>query len=200
MTSELTLQPQHSQWLKTPGLQRLFDLLDDNGDVEQTRVIGGAVRNSVLGEKIGDVDLSTTLNPEQVMERLKKANIKTIATGLSHGTVTAVVDHLSYEITTLRSDQLSGGGFISNWTDKQPGEATYSFQASAGGNHVFWVRANPAATKLSYRLDGGQWQPIDMKSSQENINIAEDPANESLVLEMAGLLQRGWRAALPPSP
>ena len=102
MTSDLMLQPEHSGWLQTPGLQRLFDLLDDSD--EQTRVIGGAVRNSVLGEKIGDVDLATTLHPEQVMERLKKTDIKTIATGLSHGTLTAVVDHHSYEITTLRSD------------------------------------------------------------------------------------------------
>ena len=74
----------------------------------------------------------------------------------------------------VKKDQLSGGDFISNWTDKQPGEATYAFRASIGGEHVFWVRANPVATKLSYQLDGGQWQPIDMKSPQENTNIADD--------------------------
>src|SRR5271165_6307138 len=50
----------------------------------------------------------------------------------------------------VKRDQLSGGDFISNWTDKQPGEATYAFRARAGGEYVFWVRANPAATKLSY--------------------------------------------------
>ena len=74
----------------------------------------------------------------------------------------------------VKRDQLSGGDFLSNWTDKQPGEATYAFRASAGGEHAFWVRANPAATKLSYQLDGGPWQLIDMKSHQENINIADD--------------------------
>jgi hypothetical protein len=74
----------------------------------------------------------------------------------------------------VKKDQLSGGGFISNWNDKQPGEATYAFRASAGGAYVFWVRANPVGTKLSYALDGGAWQLIDMKSPQENINIADD--------------------------
>ena len=90
----------------------------------------------------------------------------------------------------VKSDQLSGGDFISNWTDKQPGEATYAFRANAGGEYVFWVRANPAATELSYQLDGGtaslaaggtaslaaggSWRPIDMKSPHENINIADD--------------------------
>jgi hypothetical protein len=74
----------------------------------------------------------------------------------------------------VKKDQLSGGDFISNWNDKQPGEATYAFQATAGGEYVFWVRANPVGTKLSYRLDGGAWQLIDMSSPQDNVNLAED--------------------------
>ena len=74
----------------------------------------------------------------------------------------------------VKQDQLSGGDFLSNWTDKQPGEATYAFRAKAAGEHVFWVRANPAATKLSYQLDSGPWQLIDMKSPQDNVNIADD--------------------------
>ncbi len=74
----------------------------------------------------------------------------------------------------VKKDQLSGGDFISNWTDKQPGEATYAFRARAGGQYVFWVRANPVATKLSYQLDGGPWQLISMASPQDQINIADD--------------------------
>jgi len=74
----------------------------------------------------------------------------------------------------VKKEQLSGGDFISNWSDKQPGEATYSFRASTAGERVFWVRANPVATRLSYQLDGGPWQLIDMKSPQDNINIADD--------------------------
>jgi len=70
--------------------------------------------------------------------------------------------------------QLSGGDFLSNWNDKQPGEAAYAFQATAAGDYVLWVRANPVATKLSYQLDAGGWKLIEMKDAQENTNIAED--------------------------
>jgi len=74
----------------------------------------------------------------------------------------------------VKKAQLSGRDFISNWNDKQPGEATYSFQAPAEKDYVFWVRANPVGTKLSYKLDAGDWRLIDMKAAQESVNIAED--------------------------
>ena len=74
----------------------------------------------------------------------------------------------------VKKDQLSGGDFISNWNGKQPGEATYAFRAKTGGAYVFWVRANPVGTKLSYQLDGGPWQPTDMTSPRESTNIADD--------------------------
>jgi len=63
----------------------------------------------------------------------------------------------------VKKDQLSGDDFISNWTDKQAGEAAYVFQTNGGGEYVLWVRANPVATRLSYQLDGGEWKLIDMK-------------------------------------
>jgi len=107
MSEKLRLDPEHSKWLNHPGLQKLFDILED--DDEETRVNGGAVRNSILGEKISDVDLSTTLVPKNVLKRLEKAKIKAIATGLSHGTVTAVIDSRPYEITTLRRDMETDG-------------------------------------------------------------------------------------------
>jgi hypothetical protein len=74
----------------------------------------------------------------------------------------------------VKRDLLSGGDFISNWTDKQAGEATYAVQSPADKDYVFWVRANPVATKLSCQLDGGAWIPIDMKAAQDTVNIAED--------------------------
>ena len=107
MTIIQKLDPEHSGWLNLPGLQKLFDILEENG--EETRVNGGAVRNSVLGEIISDVDLSTTIIPQNVLKRLANAKIKSIATGLSHGTVTAVIDGKSYEITTLRRDVETDG-------------------------------------------------------------------------------------------
>ncbi len=94
-------------WLAAKGLQYLFDILEKGG--EEARVNGGAVRNSLLGEAIGDVDISTTIAPKKVMERLQKANIKAIPTGLDHGTVTAVIEKTPYEITTLRRDVSTDG-------------------------------------------------------------------------------------------
>jgi poly(A) polymerase len=102
MSAQLQLSPQHSKWLGSPDLQKLFDVLEAQS--EETRVNGGAVRNSLLGEEIGDVDLSTTFQPDAVLQLLKSAKIKAIATGLSHGTVTAVINGHPYEITTLRRD------------------------------------------------------------------------------------------------
>ncbi len=102
MSKKLTLPSEYSGWLNLAGLQKLFEILERGG--EETRVNGGAVRNSILGETIGDVDLSTTLTPDKVLQRLEEAGVKAIATGLSHGTITAVIDNHAYEITTLRSD------------------------------------------------------------------------------------------------
>ncbi|MCF6320762.1 MAG: CCA tRNA nucleotidyltransferase [Rhizobiaceae bacterium] len=93
---------EHCDWLKSAALQQLFDVLEEGG--EEIRVNGGAVRNSLLGESIGDVDLSTTLLPDAVLKRLEAAKIKAVATGLAHGTVTAIIDKHPFEITTLRRD------------------------------------------------------------------------------------------------
>ena len=107
MNNMIKIPKKNSIWLQNDGLQRLFEVLRRDG--EEVRVNGGAVRNSLLGEEIGDVDLSTTLVPQKVLERLKKAGVKAIATGLEHGTVTAVIDKQGYEITTLRKDIKTDG-------------------------------------------------------------------------------------------
>jgi poly(A) polymerase len=68
------------------------------------RFVGGAVRDALLGRAIGDVDLATPLEPDEVVRRLTAAAIKVVPTGLKHGTVTAVVSPRHFEITTLRRD------------------------------------------------------------------------------------------------
>ncbi|HLX60200.1 MAG TPA: hypothetical protein VKX17_02850 [Planctomycetota bacterium] len=74
----------------------------------------------------------------------------------------------------VKTEQLSGGDYISNWGDK-PGEAIYEFTADADRNDTFYVRANPVGTKLSYKLDAGDWTLIDFAGNQDNqINIAAD--------------------------
>lgn len=75
----------------------------------------------------------------------------------------------------VKKDQLSGGDFLSNWSDKLAGEAEYTVTAPSAGEYEFWVRANPVQTRLSYRLNAGPWTPIDVEKGQVgNTNIAED--------------------------
>jgi len=89
-------------WLHTGPAARVLALL--NGDGEEARVVGGAVRNALLKLPIGDVDIATTALPDEVVRRAKAAGIKAVPTGIEHGTVTLVLDGQGFEITTLRED------------------------------------------------------------------------------------------------
>ncbi|MCG5479059.1 CCA tRNA nucleotidyltransferase [Sinorhizobium alkalisoli] len=107
-------------WFQAPALRRVFALLNVDGG--EARVVGGAVRNALLGLPGGDVDLATTWHPEDVAERAKTAGIKVVATGIDHGTVTLVVDGVPYEVTTLREDLATDGrraevAFGSGWKE-----------------------------------------------------------------------------------
>lgn len=94
-------------WFKDAALGRIFALLNDEG--EEVRVVGGAVRNSLMGEAVTDTDLATTWAPEQVVARAKAAGIRAVPTGIDHGTVTLVIDGRGFEITTLRHDAETDG-------------------------------------------------------------------------------------------
>ena len=94
-------------WLNEPALQRLFATLAAAGG--EGRVAGGAVRNALLGEAVTEVDVATTLSPEQVTAACAAAGMKVHPTGIEHGTVTVVVDHRPFEVTTLRHDVETDG-------------------------------------------------------------------------------------------
>jgi tRNA nucleotidyltransferase/poly(A) polymerase len=89
-------------WLKSGPTARVLQLL--NGDGEEARVVGGAVRNALLKIPTGDIDIATTALPAEVVRRAKAAGIKSVPTGIEHGTVTLVVDGQPFEVTTLRED------------------------------------------------------------------------------------------------
>ena len=97
----------NERWFTDPALKRLFALL--NADGGEVRVAGGAVRNSLMGLPVADIDLATTLAPETVMARAKAAGIKAVPTGIDHGTVTLVIDGTPFEVTTLRRDLETDG-------------------------------------------------------------------------------------------
>src|ERR1700726_2200587 len=89
-------------WLTSGSVTRVLELLNGNG--EEARVVGGAVRNALLNIPIGDIDIATTALPEEVIRRAKAAGIKSVPTGIEHGTVTLVIDAHPFEVTSLRED------------------------------------------------------------------------------------------------
>lgn len=89
-------------WLRAGATVRVLGLL--NADGEEARVAGGAVRNALLGLPVGDIDIATTALPDEVIRRAKAAHIKSVPTGIEHGTVTLVIDGQPFEVTTLRED------------------------------------------------------------------------------------------------
>ncbi len=102
--------------------QIIFSYLNETGKDQQVRFVGGCVRKALSGEKIDDIDLATSLEPHEVKKKLTKNDIKVIDTGISHGTVTAILNEKKFEITTLRKDISTDGrhakvNFTSNWEE-----------------------------------------------------------------------------------
>ena len=98
----------------------IFSYLNEIGKESEVRFVGGCVRKSLCGENINDIDLATSHEPDEVKKRLNKSDIKVIDTGISHGTVTAILNKKKFEITTLRKDISTDGRhanveFTSNW-------------------------------------------------------------------------------------
>ena len=104
MTGQVLRDP---SWLTRGPAARVLALLDRDG--EEARVVGGAVRNDLLGLAPGDIDIATTALPDEVIRRATAAGVKAVPTGIAHGTVTLVIDGTPFEVTTLREDVESFG-------------------------------------------------------------------------------------------
>ena len=111
-------------WLADPRLQAVFDALETAGG--EARVAGGAVRDALLGKPVREVDIATTLTPQQVIAATTRAGLKAVATGMEHGTVTVVsasdAGPLAVEVTTLRLDVETFGrharvAFTTDWIE-----------------------------------------------------------------------------------
>ena len=100
---KLALQP----WMIASETKALFKALRAGGN--EARFIGGCVRNAVIGLPVKDIDVATSETPHRVLKLLEAANIKAFPSGMEHGTVTAVINSMHYEITTLRIDVESRG-------------------------------------------------------------------------------------------
>jgi poly(A) polymerase len=104
----------HPDFLADPALGKVWDALAD------ARVVGGAVRDALARRPVQDIDMATPSPPQVVIEALDGAGIKVVPTGLSHGTVTAVVNGRGFEVTTLRRDIETDGrhavvAFTADW-------------------------------------------------------------------------------------
>jgi len=109
-----------ADWLQRGSVKAVFGLLD--GATGQTKAVGGIVRNTILGQGTGDVDMASKFTPNEIMDRAQKAGIKAIPTGIEHGTVTLVVEGEAIEVTTLRKDVRTNGRhavveFGGDWKD-----------------------------------------------------------------------------------
>ena len=91
----------------SPAAKVVLALLGRDG--EDARLVGGAVRNTLLGLPSGDIDIATTARPEIVLRRAAAAGLRAVPTGLEHGTVTLLVAGVPVEVTTLREDVATDG-------------------------------------------------------------------------------------------
>lgn len=109
-------------WLSSDNSRRVLVALEAVGGQDCARFVGGCVRNAILGAPVDDIDIATTLRPEQVIQALKAARIRAVPTGIDHGTVTAIAGGQPFEITTLRRDVETDGrhavvAFTTNWAE-----------------------------------------------------------------------------------
>ncbi len=91
-----------AEWLTWPGTVQVFSALSARG--HEARAVGGAVRDTLLGRPVRDVDFATDAPPEIVTNLAVSSGLKAIPTGIEHGTITVVADHRGFEVTTLRKD------------------------------------------------------------------------------------------------
>ncbi len=102
-------------FLSDPDLAPVWDALPE------ARVVGGAVRDALLGRPVADIDLATPRTPDAVSRALAAAGLRVIPTGIDHGTVTALAGGRGFEVTTLRRDVTTDGrhatvAFTDDWT------------------------------------------------------------------------------------
>ncbi len=96
-----------ASWLQESNLQRVCSVFQEAGF--QILLVGGCVRNTLLGAPISDIDLSSDATPDQVLQLAEAVNIRAVPTGFDHGTVTLISGDHSFEITTFRKDISTDG-------------------------------------------------------------------------------------------
>ncbi|MEO8722215.1 MAG: CCA tRNA nucleotidyltransferase [Sphingobium sp.] len=150
-------------WRHRPGLDKLLLVL--GAEADETRFVGGAVRDGLLDMPVSDIDIATIHPPQDVMQRLAQAGIKAIPTGLAHGTITAVLAGKPIEITTLRCDTSTDGrrAIIAYTDDWRADAARRDFTINA-------LYAHPLDSQISDYFGGLD----DLRT--RNVRFIGDPA------------------------
>jgi len=122
MTSDRDAPPLPSlagaPWLAAAETQAVLEALARGG--AEARIVGGAVRNALLGAPVKDLDIATTASPEDVVRLAEAASLRAVPTGMAHGTVTVISGRQPFEVTTLRRDIETDGrhakvAFTTDW-------------------------------------------------------------------------------------
>ena len=109
----------------------------------EARFVGGAVRNALLGAPVADIDIAVPMPPSEAVTRLSLAGIRTVPTGIEHGTVTAIAGHHTFEVTSLRRDVQTDGrraviAFTDDWAeDAMRRDFTINALYAAGDGEIF---------------------------------------------------------------
>ncbi len=111
----------NADWLSAAPTRRVIEALEASRP-GAARFVGGCVRNTIMARPIDDIDIATQLTPDQTLTALDAAKIRAIPTGIEHGTITAIVDHHPFEITSLRRDVETDGrravvAFTEDWSE-----------------------------------------------------------------------------------
>lgn len=151
-----------ADWMQRDDLAALVAALGAGN----ARYVGGAVRDTLLGIAVKDIDIATPLVPAEVIDRLKAAHIRSVPTGIEHGTVTAILPGGPVEITTLRHDVSTDGrratvAFAQDWQDDAARRdftinALYADPASGEVFDWFGGLADLAARRLRFIGDARQ--------------------------------------------
>ncbi len=107
-------------WLDSESTRAVLSAIERGGF--QARIVGGAVRNALLGDPVKDIDIATTALPEDVMRLAEAAGLGAVPTGVAHGTATVIAHQQPFEVTTLRRDVETFGrharvSFSTDWTE-----------------------------------------------------------------------------------
>ena len=99
--------------------KKIFSILNSKNKKE-AMFVGGCVRKYLLKEDVDDVDIATTLTPDEIIKKFENTEIKVKKTGIEHGTLTLVLGKKKFEVTTLRKDLSTDGRhadieFTENW-------------------------------------------------------------------------------------